>query len=280
MLEESARVGRLLPLVQDEGKNRRRRTPRPLVLAPERDHVPEKLEEKPRVGSGLVLDQDIDPDRTPGSSQEPPRQRQVQVRPLEERPDPFGRNELQTVDVERLPDRLGKKSPEKIPDERDLAKARLEKPVVGIGQHAVLSAGRSEAEKPNAAYYRKGQDLSSPRLGGMPDTFKDYSHEKAIHVILDNPEACPKNEDWLSRHPNVTFHFTPTSASWLNQVEIWFGILSRKALAGASFPSRERLIKALQNFMSAYNQMGAQFVWRKREVKGAQLRNTIANLCN
>ncbi|MEC4682240.1 MAG: IS630 family transposase, partial [Nitrospirota bacterium] len=52
------------------------------------------------------------------------------------------------------------------------------------------------------------------------------------------------------------------------------------ALTGARFPSRERLIKALQEFMSAYNQNAAPFVWRKREVKGDQLRNTITNLCN
>ena len=52
-------------------------------------------------------------------------------------------------------------------------------------------------------------------------------------------------------------------------LEIWFGILSRKALTDASFPSRENLIKALEDFMVAYNQNAAPFVWRKREVKGA-----------
>jgi hypothetical protein len=45
--------------------------------------------------------------------------------------------------------------------------------------------------------------------------------------------AQKKCDTWLAQHPNVHFHFTPTSASWLNQVEIWFGILSRKALRGA-----------------------------------------------
>lgn len=84
----------------------------------------------------------------------------------------------------------------------------------------------------------------------------------------------------MGRHPNATFRFTPTSASWLNQVEIWFGILRRKALTGASFPGRKNLIKALENFMSATNQNAAPFVWRKREVKGAQLRNEITSLCD
>ena len=114
----------------------------------------------------------------------------------------------------------------------------------------------------------------------MDEIVRDYPADQEIHVILDNLSTHKKNEEWLSRHPNVTFHFTPTSASWLNQVEIWFGVLSRKALTGASFPGRENLIKALEDFMSAYNQNAAPFIWRKREVKGAQLRNTITNLCN
>ncbi len=78
----------------------------------------------------------------------------------------------------------------------------------------------------------------------------------------------------------VDFHFTPTSASWLNQVEIWFGIFSRKALAGASFAGVEQLAQAIRDFTEAYNRNAAPFLWRKREVKGAQLRYTIVNLRN
>ena len=69
----------------------------------------------------------------------------------------------------------------------------------------------------------------------------DLPAEKEIHVILDNYCIHKKNDAWLTAHPNVFFHFTPTSASWLNQVQVWFGILSRKALRRASFP-RDRLI--------------------------------------
>lgn len=114
----------------------------------------------------------------------------------------------------------------------------------------------------------------------MDEIVADYPADQEIHVILDNLSTHKKNDEWLAAHPNVTFHFTPTSASWLNQVEIWFGILSRKALTGASFTSREQLVKAIEDFMSVYNQKAAPFVWRKREVKGAQLRNTISNLCD
>ena len=50
-----------------------------------------------------------------------------------------------------------------------------------------------------------------------------------------------QNDRWIKRHPNVRFHFTPTRASWLNQVEIWFSILEKKSLHGASFTSVKQL---------------------------------------
>jgi transposase len=112
----------------------------------------------------------------------------------------------------------------------------------------------------------------------MNDVLKDVPPEQEVHVIVDNYCTHKKNNDWLEAHPNVTFHFTPTSASWLNQVEIWFGILTRKALKGASFDSTHELAQAIQGFCDAWHQNAHPFVWRKREVKGSQLRNTLNNL--
>lgn len=103
---------------------------------------------------------------------------------------------------------------------------------------------------------------------------------REVHVILDNYCTHKKCDAWLAQHPNVRFHFTPTSTSWLNQVEIWFGILSRKALRGASFKSVAELRAAIEAFIAAYRPKAKPFKWRKREVKGSQLRNTIVNLCN
>ena len=114
----------------------------------------------------------------------------------------------------------------------------------------------------------------------MEDVIAEQPVGRQIHVILDNLNTHKKNEDWLAAHPNVTFHFTPTSASWLNQVEIWFGIFQRKTLNNASFRSIEQLVEAIHAFTAAYNANAAPFVWRKREVRGAQLRNTIVNLSN
>jgi len=114
----------------------------------------------------------------------------------------------------------------------------------------------------------------------MDSLMSEMPSGKEIHVILDNYCIHKKNDAWLAAHPNVFFHFTPTSASWLNQVEIWFGILSRKALRGASFRNLEQLRQAIEAFVTAYSPAAKPFVWRKREVKGSQLRNTIVNLCN
>lgn len=112
----------------------------------------------------------------------------------------------------------------------------------------------------------------------MDHVVADLPSTQEIHVILDNYCIHKKNHDWLEKHPNVTFHFTPTSASWLNMVEIWFGILTRKALRGASFKNTEELRIAIEAFIAAYNPTAKPFIWRKREVKGSQIRNTIANL--
>jgi transposase len=113
----------------------------------------------------------------------------------------------------------------------------------------------------------------------MDQVVADFPADKEIHVILDNYCIHKKNEAWLAKHPNVFFHFTPTSASWLNQVEIWFGIFSRKALRGANCKSIADLRRVIEEYIEAYGPTAKPFIWRKREVKGSQLRNTIVNLC-
>ena len=112
----------------------------------------------------------------------------------------------------------------------------------------------------------------------MDEVVADAPADQEIHVILDNYATHKKNDAWLKANPNVTFHFTPTSASWFNQIEIWFGILGRKALNGASFNSTEDLAKAIDDFCEVWHENAHPFVWRKREVRGSQIRNTIANL--
>jgi transposase len=88
-----------------------------------------------------------------------------------------------------------------------------------------------------------------------------------LHVILDNLNTHkPKNDQWLRRHPLVHFHYTPTSASWLNQVECWFSILSRRAIKGASFTSSKEVREGIDRFTAAYNENAAPFEWHKEKV--------------
>lgn len=84
-----------------------------------------------------------------------------------------------------------------------------------------------------------------------------------LHVILDNyaTHKHPKVKVWLARHPRFHFHFTPTYSSWLNQVEIFFGIITRKAIRRGSFSSVATLIQAIQNFVNAYNKNSKPFAW-------------------
>lgn len=103
-------------------------------------------------------------------------------------------------------------------------------------------------------------------LDFMNRVVADYP-DKEIHVVLDNLSTHkPKNDRWLKRHPNVRFHFTPTRASWLNQVEIWFSILAGKSLRGASFTSITQLRQHIDAFIEAYNADATPFVWTKAVV--------------
>ena len=104
--------------------------------------------------------------------------------------------------------------------------------------------------------------------------------DREIHVILDNLSTHkPKRDAWLARHKNVHFHFTPTHASWLNQVEIWFSILARSTLNGASFTSVTQLRAAIDAFIEGYNQHAAPFQWRKANVHPKGLASRIMDLC-
>jgi transposase-like protein/transposase len=104
----------------------------------------------------------------------------------------------------------------------------------------------------------------------------DYP-EREIHVVLDNLSTHkPERDMWLRRHKNVHFHYTPTHASWLNQIEIWFSILASKSLDGASFTSVAELVAHIDAFIADYNQSARPFVWTKSKVHQKRLRPCFA----
>ena len=84
-----------------------------------------------------------------------------------------------------------------------------------------------------------------------------------MHVILDNyaTHKTPDVEQWLRRHPRVHFHFTPTSASWLNLVELLFNELSRRQLRRLAVNSVAELIAAITAYLDRRNQDPPPFVW-------------------
>jgi transposase len=105
--------------------------------------------------------------------------------------------------------------------------------------------------------------------------------DRELHVILDNLNTHkPKHDRWLARHPTVHFHFIPTHASWLNQVEVWFSILASKALAGLSCTSPRQVREQIDAFIAAYNQDAQPFEWTKQVVYAKHPRTKYADLCN
>jgi transposase len=89
--------------------------------------------------------------------------------------------------------------------------------------------------------------------------------DQDLHVILDNVSThkTPAVRAWLERHPRITFHFTPTSASWLNQVETWFSVLTRQAIRRGSFTSVKELITKIDSFTGQWNGGATPFIWVK-----------------
>lgn len=114
----------------------------------------------------------------------------------------------------------------------------------------------------------------------MDELLTELPESGEYHVITDNHSIHERHGLWLDEHPNVFFHYTPTSASWLNMVEIWFGILTLKSLRGTSSSGTQELGAHIKTFQEAYNKTAQPFVWKKREIKGAQLTNSVKNFCN
>ena len=88
---------------------------------------------------------------------------------------------------------------------------------------------------------------------------------RPLHVVLDNSSthSTPEVARWLERHKRVHFHFTPTSASWLNMVEIWFSILTNQQVRRGAYHDVPELIAAIEHFIDGYNQRAQPFVWTK-----------------
>jgi transposase len=93
---------------------------------------------------------------------------------------------------------------------------------------------------------------------------RDIPAGKLVHAIMDNYAAhkTPEVRRWLARHPRWTFHFTPTSSSWLNAVEGFFAKFTRRRLKHGVFHSVVDLQAAINRFVDEHNQTPRPFVWK------------------
>jgi transposase len=93
---------------------------------------------------------------------------------------------------------------------------------------------------------------------------KAYPRTK-LHIVCDNygTHKHPNVKAWLAKNPRITLHFTPTSGSWLNMVEIFFGIITRQAIRRGTFTSVKDLIAAIEIFIDRWNDRCQPFLWTK-----------------
>ena len=100
-------------------------------------------------------------------------------------------------------------------------------------------------------------------LGFLKELYRKYSR-KHLHIIVDNLTVHKHKivEEWVSSKKRITLHFTPTYSSWLNQIEIWFNMLTKDVLKGGIWKTRKQLIDQLMKYVKTYNEERAKpFKW-------------------
>ena len=98
------------------------------------------------------------------------------------------------------------------------------------------------------------------------------------HLVLDNSSThkTPAVRRWLARHPRFHLHFTPTSASWINQVERWFALITEKQIRRGTHRSTVELEKAIRSYLSIYNENPRPFTWTKT---AEQILDSVKRFC-
>jgi transposase len=116
--------------------------------------------------------------------------------------------------------------------------------------------------------------LSQPRhrhqeflrfLKHLARAYPDHGDGTELHLVMDNyaTHKRPEIKAWLAANPRITVHFTPTSASWLNLVEVWFSIIERQAIHRGTFGSVRELVAKIRTFITGWNDRCHPFVWTK-----------------
>jgi transposase len=132
-------------------------------------------------------------------------------------------------------------------------------------RHGVLDLFAAlEVATGHVTHELRDSHTGSDFLGFMKKVARRYPGRE-LHVILDNSSthSTPDVQAWLAANPNVQFHYTPTSASWLNQVEGFFGILGKQSLSATNFPSKRAQREHIAAYMRAWNRHPTAFEWTK-----------------
>lgn len=99
-------------------------------------------------------------------------------------------------------------------------------------------------------------------LDFLKETVKPHAG-KDVHVVLDSlsTHTTPDAERWLEKNPQVHFHFTPAGSSWINQIEAWFGIITRQSIRRGTCTSVQVLIRQIRDYIAYWNNNPKPFVW-------------------
>ncbi len=100
-------------------------------------------------------------------------------------------------------------------------------------------------------------------IGFLADIDAKVAPSLSIHVVMDNGSShvSKMTKAWLADHPRFVVHYTPVHASWVNQVELFFSIITRKVIKRGSFTSRADLVSKLMRYIASYNQTAKPFAW-------------------
>ena len=102
-------------------------------------------------------------------------------------------------------------------------------------------------------------------LAFLKQVARAYPGPAELHLVMDNYAAhkTPEVRAWLEANPRISVHFTPTHASWMNLVEVWFGIVERQAIRRGTFTSVKDLNAKIRTFIDGWNERSHPFVWTK-----------------
>ena len=116
-------------------------------------------------------------------------------------------------------------------------------------------------------------------LGFLKQIDRNVPANLDLHLVMDNyaSHKHPKVRTWLAQHPRFHVHFTPTYASWLNQVERWFALITQRAIRRGSFRSTKQLVARIDQFVQNYNHNCQPFIWT---ATADSILAKIERLCN